>query len=73
MTAVFNFTSLGEKMCQLLDKKGKERNKQKKVKEKTKVIDHMFGQKGAKFSRCVAVFLGASSVIGQGNYFGFGF
>ena len=50
MTAACNFISLGEKMRELLDKT--------RI-EKRKITDHMIGKKkDAKFSRCVAVFLG---------------
>ena len=41
MTAACNFISLGEKMSELLEKKGKE----KRRKEKRKITDHMIGQK----------------------------
>ena len=49
MTPSCNFISLGEKRRELLDAKGK---------QKKTIIDHMIGQKCAKFARCVAVFLG---------------
>ena len=53
MAAACNFISLGEKMRELLDKNGA-----RKEKEKRKITDHMIGQKkGAKFARCVAVYL----------------
>ena len=55
MTAACNFISLGDKkILELLDKMRK-----RKKKEKRKFTDHMIGQKkGAKFTRCVAVFFG---------------
>ena len=43
-------------MRELLDKNGKEIKKRRK--EKRKVTDYLIGQKGAKFARRVAVFLG---------------
>ena len=58
MTATCSFVCLGDKMCELLVKKWKKKRK-KRGKEKRKIIDHMTGlKKGAKFSRCVAVFHG---------------
>ena len=45
MTAACNFISLGEKMRELLDKKGKRKKKEKKRKEKRKITDHLIGQK----------------------------
>ena len=56
MTPACNFISLGEKMRELLDKNGKRKKKEKK--KRRKITDHLIGQKGAKFARCVAVFLG---------------
>ena len=55
MTAACNFISLGEKMRKLLDKNGK-RKKEKKKREKFLIT--RLDKKGAKFARCVAVFLG---------------
>ena len=43
-------------MRELLDENGK--RKKKRGKEKRKITDHMIGQKGAKFARCVTVFFG---------------
>ena len=43
MTTACNFMSLGEKMCELLDKNGN-RKKKKRRKEKRKITDHMIGQ-----------------------------
>ena len=57
MAASCNFISLGEKMRKLLDKNGKREKKEKKGKEENYwSLD--WTKKGAKFARCLAVFLG---------------
>ena len=50
MTAACNFISLGEKMRELLDKNGK----RKKERKKSKITDHMIGQKRVRNLRVVS-------------------
>ena len=54
MTAACNFISLGEKICELLDKNGIRKKKRKEENYRS----HDWTKKGAKFARCVAVFFG---------------
>ena len=49
---------LWEKTFRVLLVQKYERKKKKERKRKEKNIDHMTGQTGAKFTRCVALFLG---------------
>ena len=51
MTAACNFISLGEKRREQLDRNGK-------GKKKENLLITWLDKKGAKFARCVAVFLG---------------
>ena len=53
MTAACYFISLEEKMRELLDKNGK----RKKEKKRGNLLSHDWTKKGAKFARCVTVFL----------------
>ena len=50
MTAVCNFISLGEEMCELLDKNGK-----KEKRKRGKSLITWLDKKGAKFARCVVL------------------
>ena len=61
MIAACNFVSLGEKMRELIDKKGIKKEKKRRTEDKRKrtIIDHIgLNKKGVNVSRCAAAFLG---------------